>query len=136
MKYILDTRPHYNDGRVATDIDSLDSSGSWTKKGIIYFNPNMYLVFIHYAPSKLELTDEIFKSCCFRVVLHELAHEVYNHFVSEEFRNTTIQEAIDNKFSTEYTESVKKQNKENKYREELFCEYLACMLVKKYINEV
>lgn len=58
IKYIFDTKLHYNDGRIAPDINPESFGGSWTRLGIIYLNPNMYKAMLFYNPS-LQITPEI-----------------------------------------------------------------------------
>ena len=57
------------------------------------------------------------------VTAHELAHEIWFKHADDNFKNEIVEKAINSNFQTEYTKTLNKNF--SKYKEELFCEYLA-----------
>ena len=55
------------------------------------------------------------------IIAHELAHELWNNVVGEDFKRDVLSKAEGENFSTVYLETVRP----SKLREETFCEWMA-----------
>lgn len=117
MKFVWSTQAHYADGRVS-DMPSHKWAGCHTRTGIVYINLQYHKAFAYYGDGDLA-----------HVLAHELAHEVYEKHASDAFKNWVVNEAQKESFTTPYLSSYNKTAMPNKYRTELFCEYLAKLVV-------
>ena len=117
MKLVISEVPVFNNGKPNKDMKPEESGGSWTKLKKIYINPDVDSVMKHYKVT-CSKTDYITI-----IIAHELAHEIWNNVCNEYFKKIILVKARKEDFHTVYLDSLDKSYK--KYKEEVFCEYLA-----------
>lgn len=61
------------------------------------------------------------------IIAHELAHELWNNVIDEAFKQSILDKARRENFSTVYLKTVRP----SKLREETFCEYMANAVVRE-----
>lgn len=117
MRYVLDEKPHYRDGRIVRGKPKGWAAGSAADGGIVYINPDLGSVFQYYGMPPGTDPEQF----CRQVMGHEIAHEIWREHASPEFRRKIIKEARQKGFQTPYLKTVPEKH----YDEELFCEYLS-----------
>jgi hypothetical protein len=117
MRYVLDERPHYRDGRIVRGKPKGWAAGSAADGGIVYINPDLGSVFQYYGMPQGTNPEQF----CRQIMGHEIAHEIWREHASPEFQRKIIKEAHQKGFQTPYLKTVP----EKQYDEELFCEYLS-----------
>lgn len=113
--------PITTDGTISTKISIHEYGGCWTKQSIIFINPVIEEVIKYYNKDK-QLTQKDILINVEQIIAHELAHEVYNK-CTDDYKTQIINEAIKMNFNTVYLKHRKLS--QQKYKEELFCEYLS-----------
>ena len=105
----------------------------WTLKGIVYVNPYFREPCAFFS-GKNELSLEEFYNSLHQVLAHEVAHEIWNNIAKDTFKESILNKAKNENFTTDYLDHYDKSKP--KYREEIFCEYLSTKLVSKVkVNE-
>ena len=122
MDIIESNYPTLNDGETKANIPLNQWGGNWTKNKIIYINKNLKPVKDYYK-FKGNIND--LKK---QLIAHELAHEIESINTNKNFKQEIIDKALKSNFSTEYLDTINKNNKQ--YLTELFCEYLAKDVLK------
>ena len=117
MKFVWSTQAHYADGRVS-DMPAHKWAGCHTRTGIVYVNLQYHKAFAYYGDGDLP-----------HILAHELAHEVYEKHASDAFKSWVINKAQKEGYCTPYLSSYNKAAMPDKYLTELFCEYLAKLVV-------
>lgn len=105
----------------------------WTLKGIVYVNPYFKEPCAFFS-GKNELSLEEFYNSLHQVLAHEVAHEIWNNIAKDTFKESILNKAKNENFTTDYLDHYDKSKP--KYHEEIFCEYLSTKLVSKVkVNE-
>ena len=117
LRYVLDEKPHYRDGRIVRGKPKGWAAGSAADGGIVYINPDLGSVFQYYGMPPGTDPEQF----CRQIMGHEIAHEIWREHASPEFRRKIIKEARQKGFQTPYLKTVPGKQ----YNEELFCEYLS-----------
>ena len=114
MKLEISNQPIYNNGKINPNMKSEQFGGCWTKKKTIRINPEVNSVKKYY---NIKWPNDKF---IIIIISHELAHEVYNNILTKKEKQEWLSQIPEN-FSTPYLKHAHK----DKYKEELFCEYIA-----------
>jgi len=126
MKFKVDKQPVYNNGEPCYEYDFDECAGDWTKLGFIRLNPDMMSVMKRYGVKWHGAHDVL--DFTIKIIAHELAHEVWNKLYDgpsgDSFKQDIIDAAEEEGFTTVYLDTVRP----SKYREELFCEYMAKLI--------
>lgn len=122
MKCKISDMPEHTDGTSAPEYVG-KSAGCRTNKGYIVLSPNPEKVRAFYGEKHPEKNLEEFE---FKLIAHELAHEIYATFKPEALVNRYIEDAYNSHFKTNYLTKGKYNG--DKLREELFAEYFADVL--------
>ena len=123
MRFKVSPRPVYTNGKLCLDKDPDECAGDWTELGWIRLNPDMKSVMDKYGVAWHGSDDvEEFTRI---IIAHELAHELWNGVVGEDFKRSVLDKARRKNFSTAYLKTIKP----SKLREETFCEYMANAVV-------
>ena len=118
-KFNLDYIPHYSNNKLAYDL-KLPAGGSYiSKTGDIILHPDIKHVMKTYNVNNT--TPEQFAK---KLIAHELAHKIDDKYLTDNERQSIIDEALLNKFNTPYLELVSDKNK----NKELVAEYISSKL--------
>ena len=115
MRFKVDPQPVHIDGSPCHELDPDECGGDCTRLGWIRLNPDMRSVMRRYG------VDGDVKEFTRVIIAHELAHELWNSVVGENFKQDVLSKAESENFSTPYLETVSP----SKLREETFCEWMA-----------
>lgn len=107
-------------GRPCRTVTAEEFGGCYLHSGIIVFNRHFEKAVNHYYGY---CDREIYQHTLERVVAHEMAHAVWRLHSDDDFRQNILNRAETEGFTTEYLDSLDPSY--DKYREEMFCEYLA-----------
>ena len=123
MAFKVDSQPVYTNGEPCYEYAEDECAGDWTELGWIRLNPDMKSVMDKYGVAwhGSDDVDEFTRI----IIAHELAHELWNNVVGEDFKQNVLDKARRENFSTVYLKTVKP----SKFREETFCEYMANVVV-------
>lgn len=116
MRFRVDPQPVHVDGSPCRELDPDECGGDCTRLGWIRLNPDMRSVMRRYGVEGVPVRD--FAKA---IIAHELAHELWNNVVDEAFKQSILDKARRENFSTVYLETVRP----SKLREETFCEWMA-----------
>lgn len=119
MRFKVDSQPVHIDGSPCRELDPDECAGDWTKLGWIRLNPDMPSVMRRYG------VDGDVQEFTRTIIAHELAHELWNNVVDEDFKQDILVRAKNENFNTIYLKTVR----QNKLDEETFCEYIAKMVI-------
>ena len=123
MAFKVDSQPVYTNGEPCYEYAEDECAGDWTELGWIRLNPDMKSVMDKYGVAWHGSGDvEEFTRI---IIAHELAHELWNNVVGEDFKRSVLDKARQENFNTVYLKTVKP----SKLREETFCEYMANAVV-------
>ena len=121
--------PLNTNGEPSKSTTKAQFGGCWTTKQIIYINPHFELPVKYYE----KVCDkETYMRVLKTVIAHELAHEIYTHHASMEFKKEIQKKIRDEHFTTSYIQAL--DNTYKKYDEECFCEYLAAQIYQYVKN--
>ena len=123
MAFKVDSRPVYTNGEPCYEYDEDECAGDWTELGRIRLNPDMKSVMDRYGVV-WRGSDDVEKFTRI-IIAHELAHELWNNVVGEDFKLSVLDKARRENFSTAYLKTIKP----SKLSEETFCEYMANAVV-------
>jgi hypothetical protein len=115
MRFKVDSQPVHIDGSPCHELDPDECGGDCTRLGWIRLNPDMRSVMRRYG------VDGDVKEFTRVIIAHELAHELWNSVVGENFKQDVLSKAESENFNTPYLETVSP----SKLREETFCEWMA-----------
>lgn len=115
MRFRVDPQPVHVDGSPCYELDPDECGGDCTRLGWIRLNPDMRSVMRRYG------VDGDVQEFTRAIIAHELAHELWNSVVSEDFKRDVLDRAERENFSTVYLKTVRP----SKLREETFCEWMA-----------
>lgn len=121
LRLISTKTPRYTNGYPAK-FPLEQFGGCWTKLGVVYLNSDLAPVVKFYG-----LKDKSTTNLKRVLIAHELAHDIYNNHASDEFKQKYVDKAKEENFTTPYLDHVR----ENKLREETFCEYMAAIITGK-----
>ena len=119
MRFKVDPQPVHIDDSPCHELDPDECGGDCTMLGWIRLNPDMRSVMRRYG------VDIDVREFTRLIIAHELAHELWNNVVDEDFKRSVLDKARRENFSTVYLKAVKP----SKLREETFCEYMANAVV-------
>ena len=123
MAFKVDSQPVYTNSEPCYEYAEDECAGDWTELGWIRLNPDMKSVMDKYGVAWHGSDDvEEFTRI---IIAHELAHELWNNVVGEDFKRSVLDKARLENFNTVYLKTVKP----SKLREETFCEYMANAVV-------
>ena len=123
MAFKVDSQPVYTNGEPCYEYDEDECAGDWTELGWIRLNPDMKSVMDRYGVV-WRGSDDVEKFTRI-IIAHELAHELWNNVVGEDFKRSVLDKARRENFSTAYLKTIKP----SKLSEETFCEYMANTVV-------
>lgn len=121
MRLNISSVPHYTNGE-PSDLPVEEFAGSWLEDSSIEICPDMSVPMKTFGVdgmSEIDFTR--------RIIAHELAHEIWNKMPEQKkLINDMLSEAKSAGFSTAYLKTVSP----GKYEQELFCEYMARLIVR------
>lgn len=124
VKLELSEVPRYTDGKENRKIPTYMYGGSWADTKVIYINPDAIKSYCYYTGRKIEqVTKKEFDSFLHLLLAHELAHGFDKFVVSKEFRESVLEDAEKNNFTTSYLSQYDKGTEI--YNKECFAEYMA-----------
>jgi len=135
IKFELSSVPRDNNGDVAENFDPIKFGGCWTKNKIVYLNPNLKDVIAYYTGATTISGLETFNYYLEHLIAHELAHEVHENIATESEIKALQDAAIKSDFTTDYLRTIDKTNQE-KYKKELYCEWLAESVIPQIESNV
>ena len=101
MRFKVDSQPVHIDGSPCYELDPDECGGDCTKLGWIRLNPDMLSVMRRYG------VDGDVQEFTRTIIAHELAHELWNNVVSEDFKRAVLDKARRENFSTVYLKTVR-----------------------------
>ena len=126
MTFKVDSQPVYTNGQPCYEYDEDECAGDWTSLGWIRLNPDMKSVMDRYG------VDDDISQFTKIIIAHELAHEVWNNIVDDQFKEEILDEARRQSFNTAYLNTVR----HSKLAEETFCEYLAHKITQHSFSSI
>lgn len=124
MKYVIDTKAHYSNGKVVQKEDNVWSS-SWGENRVIYLNPNYQEVMSYFNIE--DMTVEYWYT--FNIG-YQLAKELYrNHWKEKEKADIYNRANADRSFHSLYLDSLN-GSAGAVINEETCCEYFAIMVCR------
>lgn len=113
----LDYIPRYNNNKPAYSFN-LPAGGSYiSETGDVILHPN-----INHVMNAYGIKDKDPESFARQLIAHELAHKIDDKYLTNNKRQSILDEALTNKFNTPYLEMVSDKNKE------LLAEYISSKL--------
>lgn len=124
MKYVIDTKAHYSNGKVVQKEDNIWGS-SWCENKVIYINPNYQEVLSYFHIE--DMTVEYWY--CFNIA-YQLAKELYKNTWKEKDKADIYNRASNDKtFHSTFLDALS-GSASSLINEETCCEYFAIMVCR------
>lgn len=129
IDFKLSKEPYYVNGEPSGPMDPPEAYGGCyanvgPANGTVYLNPDINLAISYYTHSDKIANMRIYWETVIFVAAHEAAHSLWYHG-SEKYREEIVAQAKKEKFTSDYLDTIRDTVEPSKYREELFCEFLA-----------